>query len=203
MRYIPFFLAILVLCQLSSKSLAVEFDLILEGEEDFCLDENLAAGTLIVAEVTIYEENKTINLDLKNENDEIIKKYEGSNYYRVAYTPFNDGVYSVCAHNPYSVPLTLSIVFNSGIDAKDYTQFAQKKNFQTIELDVKKVEDLIELMRDQLSVIVANGEEQLAEADKVSSMLILFSFVTAISVMVVASFQTTYLKRFFQRRKMI
>lgn len=199
MRYLKLIFGLVAISSLLSVSFGLDFVYQLSPSQTYCFYEDLAEGTLVLAEIETDPIELKATLEISGIDGNIIAK----SHTQVSHTPFENGVYRFCLHNPNHQHLMVDFSLNSGSAAKNYSSFAQKKDFKPIELDIRMVEDLLEIMKSQLSAIVEKEDEKMAETDRMSSTLIIFSVVTAICVLIVSCIQVRYLKRYFQRRKMI
>jgi hypothetical protein len=72
-----------------------------------------------------------------------------------------------------------------------------------IELNLKKLEDMVNYLIKELSAIMAHEESSLAINDTLSNKIILFSMITLIAMIAVGSIETLYIRRFLMKRKLI
>lgn len=93
--------------------------------------------------------------------------------------------------------------FLTGVSAKDYSDIAKKSNLKPIELNLKKLEDMISYLIHEFSSVMAHEEKTLALNDALSNKIILFSMITLISMIVVGLMETIYIKKYLQNRKLI
>jgi len=91
----------------------------------------------------------------------------------------------------------------SGVAAKDYSDIAKKSNLKPIELNLKKLEDMISYLIHELSSIMAHEEKTLALNDALSNKIILFSMLTLVSMIVIGLVETFYIQKYLQNRKII
>jgi len=89
------------------------------------------------------------------------------------------------------------------VNAKDYSDIAKKSNLKPIELNLKKLEDMISYLIHELSNIMSHEESSLALHDALSNKIILFSMMTLISMIVIGSIETFYIQKFLRNRKLI
>jgi hypothetical protein len=80
---------------------------------------------------------------------------------------------------------------------------AKTSNLKPIELNLKKLEDMVNFLIHELSSIMAHEESTLALNDALSNKIILFSMITLIAMVVIGIVETLYIRRFLQKRKLI
>ncbi len=130
-------------------------------------------------------------------------KQENNRYVKIGYTASEPGNHQICIDNFNDSENTITFEFLSGVSARDYSDVAKKSNLKPIELNLKKLEDMVNYLIHELGSIMAHEETSLALNDTLSNKIILFSMLTLISMIVVGLIETLYIRRFLQKRKLI
>ncbi len=128
---------------------------------------------------------------------------ENSKYIKIGYTASEPGNHQICIDNLGNNEEKLTFEFLTGIAARDYSEVAKKSNLKPIELNLKKLEDMVTYLIKELSAIMAHEESSLAINDTLSNKIILFSMITLISMIAVGLIETLYIRRYLQKRKLI
>lgn len=122
---------------------------------------------------------------------------------KIAFTAVEAGNHQICLDNVNLIETSVNFEFLSGVSAKDYSDIAKKSNLKPIELNLKKLEDMITYLIRELSTIIAHEENTLALNDALSNKIILFSMLTLVSMIVVGFVETFYIQQYLQKRKII
>jgi|LauGreDrversion4_2_1035121.scaffolds.fasta_scaffold205839_2 hypothetical protein len=99
--------------------------------------------------------------------------------------------------------LRVNFEFLTGVAAKDYSDIAKKSNLKPIELNLKKLEDMLSYLIHDISTILVHEEHTLALNDSLSNKIILFSMITLISMISIGLIETFYIRKYLQNRKII
>jgi len=109
----------------------------------------------------------------------------------------------LCIDNISKGEISVNFEFLSGVSAKDYSAIAKKSNLKPIELNIKKLEDMISYLIKEFSKIISHEESTLALNDALSNKIIMFSMITLITMIVLGLVETIYIKNYLKRRKVI
>jgi hypothetical protein len=122
---------------------------------------------------------------------------------KIAFTAHESGNHQLCIENNSRGEITIEFEFLSGVSAKDYSAIAKKSNLKPIELNIKKLEDMISYLIKEFSKIISHEESTLALNDSLSNKIIMFSMITLITMIVLGLVETIYIKNYLKRRKVI
>lgn len=122
---------------------------------------------------------------------------------KISFTASDVGNHQLCIDNETTSETRINFEFLSGVEAKDYSEIAKKSNLKPVELNLKKLEDTITFLLKELSGVMMFEETTLAINDALSNKIIVFSMITLISMVVVGFFETLYIKKYLQKRKLI
>ena len=122
---------------------------------------------------------------------------------RIAFTASEMGNHQLCLENFEHKDLRVNFEFLSGVAAKDYSDIAKKSNLKPIELNLKKLEDMLSYLIHDISTILVHEEHTLALNDSLSNKIILFSMITLISMISIGLMETFYIRKYLQNRKII
>ncbi|XP_051145599.1 transmembrane emp24 domain-containing protein p24delta9-like [Andrographis paniculata] len=123
-----------------------------------------------------------------------------------AYQTVEAGDYIACFfaadHNP---PVTITVDFDwkSGVTAKDWTNVAKKGSVDMMELELKKMLDTVQSIHDEMFYL-HNREEEMQRLNRSTNFKMAWlSFLSLVVSLSVAAMQLSYLKSFFQKKKLI
>ncbi len=122
---------------------------------------------------------------------------------KIAFTASEAGNHQLCFDNESNQQHKVDFEFLSGVNAKDYSDIAKKSNLKPIELNLKKLEDMISYILHELSGMMSYEENSLAVNDALSNKIILFSMITLVAMIVIGLVETFYIQKFLRNRKLI
>ncbi|CAL9102012.1 transmembrane emp24 domain-containing protein p24delta9-like isoform X1 [Musa acuminata AAA Group] len=123
-----------------------------------------------------------------------------------AFTSSEEGDYLACLwapdHNP---PATMAVEFEwqTGVTAKDWTNVAKKGQIDVMELELKKLEDTVKSIHDEMFYLREREEQMLDMNRSTNSRMAWLSFLSLAVCLSVASLQLWHLKTFFERKKLL
>jgi hypothetical protein len=179
----------------------IEFGLLVEPGKNRCVGEYLTENTFAL--FNIVGENETFRVKLFDPNGNTVYDRENSRNVKIGYTASEPGNHQICIDNNGNDNERLSFEFLSGVAARDYSEVAKKSNLKPIELNLQKLEDMVNYLIKELSALMAHEESSLAINDTLSNKIILFSMITLIAMVAVGLIETLYIRRFLQKRKLI
>jgi hypothetical protein len=122
---------------------------------------------------------------------------------KLGFTASDSGNHQLCIENHHIVETKYNFEFASGVSAKDYSDVAKKSSLKPIELNLKKLEDMVSYLIHELSSIMAHEESTLILSDALSNKIILFSMITLIAMIVIGLAETIFIRKALQKRKLI
>lgn len=123
-----------------------------------------------------------------------------------AFVASEDGDHLVCLwapdHKP-SVTITVEFEWKSGIAARDWSKVAKKGQVEEMELELKKLEDTVQSIRDEMFYLRSREEEMQELNRSTNSRMAWLSFLSLGVCLSVAGLQLWHLKTFFERKKLL
>ena len=89
------------------------------------------------------------------------------------------------------------------MQATDYTNIVTKKHLRPVELQAQKIQDMIEQLRSELTMLIVSEESLKSENQKIKSRVVIFGIVSILVMFVTTYLQIRYLKNFFRYKKII
>lgn len=115
-----------------------------------------------------------------------------------------EGNFQVCIFQTGQRDGIYNIDIKMGAQIADKDQdFLKKDDAKQVEKLVRRWERMLKTIRMNLNLIVKKADEKIEEADYVSTLVKLFSFVSIIIYVTVAYAVTVFMKSFFKKKKII
>ncbi|XP_078432607.1 transmembrane emp24 domain-containing protein p24delta7-like [Wolffia australiana] len=123
-----------------------------------------------------------------------------------AFVTSEDGDHLVCFWTPEHKPavtLTVDFEWKSGIATKDWPKVAKKGQVEGMELELKKLEDTVQSIHDEMFYLRSREEEMQELNRTTNSRMAWLSFLSLGVCLSVAGLQLWHLKTFFERKKLL
>eukprot|EP01111_Echinosteliopsis_oligospora_P009533 TRINITY_DN280_c0_g1_i1.p1 TRINITY_DN280_c0_g1~~TRINITY_DN280_c0_g1_i1.p1 ORF type:complete len:250 (+),score=35.95 TRINITY_DN280_c0_g1_i1:64-750(+) len=98
---------------------------------------------------------------------------------------------------------TVFLALKSGVEARDYAEVAKKENLQPLEVELRKIEDATERVKDDMLYLKQREEEMRDTNESTNTRVVNLSIFSTLVLVSTAIFQIVYLKRYFQVKKLI
>ncbi|CAL9093922.1 unnamed protein product [Musa textilis] len=179
-----------------------------------CISEDLKIHAMAVGKYAVVNPSDSAPLpDSHKITVRVTSPYGNSIHYadqvdsgNFAFTSSEEGDYLACLwapdHNP---PATMAVEFEwrTGVTAKDWTNVAKKGQIDVMELELKKLEDAVKSIHDEMFYL-REREEQMQDMNRsTNSRMAWLSFLSLAVCLSVASLQLWHLKTFFERKKLL
>uniref|UniRef100_A0A0D9VUI4 GOLD domain-containing protein n=1 Tax=Leersia perrieri TaxID=77586 RepID=A0A0D9VUI4_9ORYZ len=123
-----------------------------------------------------------------------------------AFTASEAGDYLACFWAPdHRPPATVGFEFDwrSGVSARDWGSVAKKGQVNMMELELKKLEDTIKSIHEEMFYLREREEEMQELNRRTNSRMAWLSFLSLAICLSVAGLQLWHLKNFFERKKLL
>ncbi|KZV35113.1 transmembrane emp24 domain-containing protein p24delta3-like [Dorcoceras hygrometricum] len=122
-----------------------------------------------------------------------------------AFTASETGSYTACFtvdgdHHGGKI-VTVGIDWKTGIAAKDWDSVARKE--KGLELELTKLEGIVQAIHENLKYLVSREAGMREVSEKTNSRVVWFSIVALGACIAATIFQLWYLRRYFQKKKLI
>eukprot|EP01113_Clastostelium_recurvatum_P019814 TRINITY_DN2345_c0_g1_i1.p1 TRINITY_DN2345_c0_g1~~TRINITY_DN2345_c0_g1_i1.p1 ORF type:complete len:222 (-),score=46.01 TRINITY_DN2345_c0_g1_i1:62-727(-) len=98
---------------------------------------------------------------------------------------------------------TVSVSLKTGNEGPDYAEIAKKDNLQPLELELRKIEDSVDRIKDEM-LIAKNREEAMRDTNESTNSRVAWLTVFCFAVLAGSTvWQILYLKKYFQQKKLI
>jgi len=200
-------------CLLLTLNLAApfSFDLILDKEK--CFWEDLGKDVVVLGEYQLspsYNTLATIEVQALL-NGVIVWRKEGATEGTFAFTTVESEKISICftdkskadIRNPQTHIRQASLKLKTGVQAKDYSAVAKRDDLKPIELEMLKLEDLIQELNDDMKYFQHRDNLMRDTHESTNSRVLWLSFISLLTLIGLGIFQILYLKRYFKQKKLI
>ncbi|KAL9246364.1 hypothetical protein vseg_019908 [Gypsophila vaccaria] len=194
----------------SSKSL--RFDI--KSGDTKCISEDIKSNSMTVGKYHVVNPNEGTPLSEAHKITVRVTSPYGNNYHsadkvesgQFAFTAVEAGDYMACfwteEHTPPAL-LTVDFDWKSGIAAKDWASVAKKDSIDVMELELRKLMNIVDSIREEMFYL-RDREEEMRELNRsTDSRMYWLSFLSLLICLSVASFQVWHLKTFFERKKLL
>ncbi|KAK2994844.1 hypothetical protein RJ640_026041 [Escallonia rubra] len=124
-----------------------------------------------------------------------------------AFTTTEGGNYLACfwidGNHQRSKGVTVSLDWRTGIAAKDWESVARKEKIEGIELELRKLEGIVEAIGENLIYLKSREAEMREVSETTNTRVAMFSIMSLAVCFAVSVLQLVYLKTFFRKKKLI
>ncbi|KAK8495250.1 hypothetical protein V6N11_000640 [Hibiscus sabdariffa] len=176
-----------------------------------CVSEEIHSNVVVLADYVVVsvEDGQTTPIAVKVTSPYGNNLHQRWNvtYGRFAFTTEEAGIYVACFwlddHSRGSGEVVVNIDWKTGIAAKDWESVARKEKLEGVELELKKLEGAVEAIHENLLYLKSREAEMRSMSETTNARVAWFSVMSLGICIVVSGLQVWYLKRFFQKKKLI
>ncbi|KAK9116654.1 hypothetical protein Sjap_015601 [Stephania japonica] len=212
MSRLGFVVLILGLGFLSPLAQSLRLDL--ESGHTKCIAEDIKSNSMSVGKYSVVNPNEGHPLPDSHKITARVTSAYGNSYHngdhvesgQFAFTAAEAGDYVTCFYAPdHKPPVTLTIEFEwkTGVAAKDWSNVAKKGNIDAMEIELKKLEDTIRSIHDEMFYLRSREEEMQELNRSTNSRMAWLGFLSLLICLSVAGLQLWHLKTFFERKKLL
>ncbi|EDV21741.1 uncharacterized protein TRIADDRAFT_6732, partial [Trichoplax adhaerens] len=194
----------LIIVSLVSQCHSISFRLLANSKR--CLLDTAQKNELVTGEYSISETPllKT-HIKVTDSKKDVLYKNDGTKQGKFAITLDHPSSFEVCfkSHLPPGSGHDITYVIKRGVEAKNYEQVKEAEKLKPMELELRRLHDLSqELVED--FVYMRNREEEMRDTNESTHARVLyFSLFSMCCLLVLASWQLYYLRRYFKAKKLI
>ena len=216
-RWLPpsVLLVLAVLFSASPPARALRFDL--ESGHTKCISEEIKVGSMAVGKYHVVgpdpnspdsqlPDSHRISLRVTSPYGNSMHYGENVQSGHFAFTAAEAGDYLACFWAPdHKPPATIVFEFDwrSGVTAKDWPSVAKKGQVDMMELELKKLEDTIKSIHEEMFYLREREEEMQNLNRQTNSRMAWLGFLSLGICLSVAGLQLWHLKTFFERKKLL
>ncbi|CAJ1938287.1 unnamed protein product [Sphenostylis stenocarpa] len=132
---------------------------------------------------------------------------ENTTHGNIAFTTQEAGNYLACfwvdSQGEGGGEVNVNLDWKIGIAAKDWDSVARKEKIEGVELELRKLEGAVEAIHENLLYLKGREAEMRIVSEKTNARVAWFSIMSLGICIAVSGLQLWYLKRFFQKKKLI
>eukprot|EP01024_Parvocaulis_polyphysoides_P058945 TRINITY_DN6365_c0_g2_i2.p1 TRINITY_DN6365_c0_g2~~TRINITY_DN6365_c0_g2_i2.p1 ORF type:complete len:211 (-),score=24.09 TRINITY_DN6365_c0_g2_i2:327-959(-) len=186
----------------------LEFDMMFQTK---CIMEEISENVLVVGDYKAFEKgnyNNPVNIDVKVDTPKGFPVFnqKAQSEGQFVFTTEQSGDYKAC----FSVK-TMSVAQNTrirldwktGVAAKDWDTIAKKENLTAMSTELRKLEEVVKEIHSEMLELRKREEEIRKMNEATNSRVAYYSGLSVLICVALAGWQLWYLKKFFQRKKLL
>ncbi|XP_010539637.1 PREDICTED: transmembrane emp24 domain-containing protein p24delta5 [Tarenaya hassleriana] len=204
-------LVVLFLCLTFHCSKAIWLSIPTSGTK--CISEEIQSNVVVLADYYVVDEHNpnnspTVSSKVTSPYGNTLHHQENVTHSQFAFTTQESGNYLACfwidsSQHQQTTPITLGIDWKIGIAAKDWDSVAKKEKMEGVELQLKRLEGFVQAIHENLNYLKARESEMREVSEVTNSRVAWFSIMSLGLCLLVSGWQIWYLKRYFQKKKLI
>lgn len=177
-----------------------------------CVSEEIHTNVVVLADYYVISDDHTshepkISIKVTSPYGNDLHSRENVTHGQFAFTTHEAGNYLACfsvvGDNPKRADVSVNLDWRTGIAAKDWESVARKENIEGVELELRKLEGAVEAIHENLLYLKNREAEMRTVSEKTNTRVAMFSIMSLAVCITVSGLQLVYLKRYFQKKKLI
>eukprot|EP00250_Pteridium_aquilinum_P005925 c15941_g1_i1 orf=276-905(+) len=186
-------------------SFAMRFDM--EAVETKCFSEELPVkGMALVKYHVVSENSPNISVRVSSPYGNTLHHQERVSEGEFSFTASEAGTHMACFWIPFGtrdMKVGVELEWRTGVAAKDWASIAKREKIEGMELELRKLEDTVQLIHDEMLYLRQREEEMRNINETTNTRLAWFSIASLLMCLLVAGLQLWHLKTFFEKKKLI
>ncbi|KAK7318730.1 hypothetical protein RJT34_03437 [Clitoria ternatea] len=176
-----------------------------------CVSEEIQTNVVVLADYVVvpndHSLNPTIAVKVTSPYGNNLHHQDNTTHGNFAFTTQETGNYLACfwvdGNNQGGGEVNVNLDWKIGIAAKDWDSVARKEKIEGVELELRKLEGAVEAIHENLIYLKGREAEMRSVSEKTNARVAWFSILSLGLCIAVSAFQLWYLKRYFQKKKLI
>ncbi|CAN8312865.1 unnamed protein product [Cochlearia groenlandica] len=177
-----------------------------------CVSEEIQSNVVVLADYYVVDEHNpentpTVSSKVTSPYGNNLHHQDNVTHGQFAFTTQETGNYLACfwidSSHPQPNPITLGVDWKIGIAAKDWDSVAKKEKIEGVELQLRRLEGLVQAIRENINYIKDREAEMREVSETTNSRVARFSIMSLGVCLLVSGTQIWYLKRYFHKKKLI
>ncbi|CAH8357357.1 unnamed protein product [Eruca vesicaria subsp. sativa] len=177
-----------------------------------CVSEEIQSNVVVLADYYVVDEQNpgntpAVSAKVTSPYGNDLHHQDNVTHGQFAFTTQETGNYLACfsvdSSHQLPNPLTLGIDWKIGIAAKDWDSVAKKEKIEGVELQLTRLEGLVQAIRENIDYIKNREADMREVSEATNSRVAWFSIMSLGVCLSVAGVQIWYLKRYFHKKKLI
>ncbi|KAG9136479.1 hypothetical protein Leryth_018970 [Lithospermum erythrorhizon] len=201
------FVCVLVWLILVVKVKAIWLELPSSGTK--CVSEDIHNNVVVLADYAVIGDGlpPTVSAKVTSPYGNNLHHQENVTHGQFAFTTTESGNYLACfwmdTKSENVKAATVNLDWKTGIAAKDWESVAKKEHIQGLELELEKLEGLVDAIHENLNYLKDRESEMREVSETTNARVAWFSIMSIGLCIAVSGFQLYYLKSYFQKKKLI
>ncbi|CAK9179553.1 unnamed protein product [Ilex paraguariensis] len=177
-----------------------------------CVTEEIHNNVVVLADYIVISDDHshptpTISTKVTSPYGNTLHRTGNSTHGKFAFTTDEAGNYLACfwvdGHNQGGGDISINLEWKTGIAAKDWESVASKEQIEGVELELRKLEGVVQSIHENL-LYLKNREAELRTMSAKTNSRVAWLSVMSLGVCIgVSVVQLLHLKRFFRKKKLI
>ncbi|OIV96673.1 hypothetical protein TanjilG_09215 [Lupinus angustifolius] len=176
-----------------------------------CLSEEIQSHVVVIADYYVVADDteghqlNTISAKVTSPYGNNLHDNQNVTHGQFAFTTTESGNYVACfwVEGNHQGSVTVSLEWRTGISAKDWEAVAKKEKIEGVELELRKLEGVVDAIHENL-LYLKNREAEMREVSEATNGRVAWFSIMSLGVCIsVSGLQLWYLKRFFRKKKLI
>uniref|UniRef100_A0A7S0RXE0 GOLD domain-containing protein n=1 Tax=Chlamydomonas leiostraca TaxID=1034604 RepID=A0A7S0RXE0_9CHLO len=198
--------AALVLLPLGTQALEFEMQ-----TQQKCIYEEINQNVIVVMDFKAFnshnpDQAENVDVRVEDPHGQIVNEAHGKAEGQVAFTTKIAGEYKACftARDLQAAYTTkLRIDWRTGVAATDWNAIAKKEHLDSLTVELRKLEDNIREVYSEMLLLQQREQEMRDISEVTNTRVAYFSLASLLVCMLSGTWQLWYLRRFFQRKKLL
>ncbi|KAL5076623.1 hypothetical protein RYX36_015607 [Vicia faba] len=176
-----------------------------------CVSQEIQTHVVVLADYYVVADNikghplPTISVKVTSPYGNNLHHNENVTQGQFAFTTTESGSYIACfwMDSKNVDGTSISLDWKTGISAKDWDSVAKKEKIEGVELELRKLDGAVEAIHQNL-IYLKNRESEMREVSEATNGRVAWLSIISLGVCVsVSVLQLWYLRRYFQKKKLI
>ncbi|KAK7328271.1 hypothetical protein VNO77_22374 [Canavalia gladiata] len=171
-----------------------------------CVSEEIQNNVVVLVDYAVVPNTSTISVKVSSPYGNSLHDKENTTFGNFAFTTRESGSYLACFWIDYNVAggdVSVNLDWKTGIAAKDWDSVARKEKIEGVELELRKLEGSVEAIHENLIYLKGREAEMRNVSETTNARVTWFSIMSLGICIAVSVLQLWYLKRYFQKKKLI
>ncbi|KAG0471598.1 hypothetical protein HPP92_016144 [Vanilla planifolia] len=176
-----------------------------------CVSQEIQPNIVVLADYSLSSgdsshDNSTISVKVTSPYGNTLHHKEKVAVGQFAFTTSEAGNYIACFwidSGDKGVGASVNLDWKIGIAAKDWETIARKEKIEGVELELKKLEELVQVIHQNLLYLKSREANMREVSERTNARVAWFSIMSLGVCIAVSVLQLWHLKRYFQKKKLI
>ncbi|XP_016476163.1 transmembrane emp24 domain-containing protein p24delta3-like [Nicotiana tabacum] len=180
-----------------------------------CVSEEIHSNVVVLADYNVIGDEEhaqanvvpTISVKVTSPFGNNLYHKENVTHGQFAFTTTEAGNYLACFWMDNRAPgakgVTIGVDWKTGISAKDWESVARKEKIEGIELELVKLEGIVQAIQENLEYLKHREAEMREDNEETNARVAWLSIMSLSICLAVAALQLCYLKSYFRKKKLI